>query len=35
MALASGKIHSRSLIQSRDISIRMVLLKIETEPGRC
>lgn len=31
--LASGKIHSPSLIQGRDISMRMVLLKIETEPG--
>jgi hypothetical protein len=33
-ALASGKIHSPSLIPGRDISIRMVLLKIETEPGQ-
>lgn len=34
IALASGKIHSPRFLQNRDISIRMVLLKLETEPGQ-
>lgn len=33
IALASGKIHSPSFLRNRDISIRMVLLKLETGPG--
>lgn len=32
--LASGRIQSPRLLQNRDISIRMVLLKLETEPGQ-
>lgn len=34
IALASRKIHSPSFLQNRDVSIRMVLLKLETEPGQ-
>lgn len=34
IALARGKIHSPSFLQNRDVSIRMVLLKLETEPGQ-